>query len=354
MPASSPIPILFESEAAANSLVAGIPAAARAARHASSLKDRAEESASIHIGVRGGWVPSALCEREVERLTAGLQWKAVDAAASDNAEWIPGVDLQCETEGNCLEPSKHPGSSGADDIANLKIQARRIISSTGKPGDGVISRHINRPISQTISRSLLHWPGIRPWHATMAAAIIGLGMFAALVFGGSAGLIVGAILFQTASIVDGADGEIARATFRTSARGAMMDSVTDAATNLGFVGGVSFNLYMAGQQHAGIAGAIGFALLTFGSALLAIQSRRDGGPFTFDALKTRFREKPSPLKQWLTYITMRDFYAFAAFLAILAGGATYLLFAFATIASGWFVVLCWTLAQTNTASAPPD
>ena len=165
-------------------------------------------------------------------------------------------------------------------------------------------------------------------------------MAIALFTGGAIGLIAGALLFQFASIVDGVDGETARATFRSSARGAMLDSMTDAATNLAFIAGVAFNLWTRGDETAGIAGLAGAALLAAGSALLALQSRRDGGDFTFDALKTRVRSRPSRLRQWLVWITMRDFYALAACIAILLGWSGILLFVFALVAAGWFTAVC--------------
>jgi CDP-L-myo-inositol myo-inositolphosphotransferase len=342
MTAPPTLSILFASEEAANYPVAGIPAAARAVACA---VEAAESSESVSIVVPGGWLPSSLCTKEAQRLAPSTQWSAVDTNIHAN-RWISGADLQHNATGKTAVTTNDQAAVQPADITDLQRQAGRIIASTGKSGDGIVSRHINRPISQAMSRLLLHWPGIRPWHATLAAALIGAAMFAALLFGSEAGLLAGAVLFQLASIVDGVDGEIARATFRSSERGAMMDSVTDAATNLGFIGGVSYNLYAGGAPQAGLAGATGFIILALGSAILALQSRRAGGDFTFDGLKHEFRERPSRLKQWLIYITMRDFYAFAAFVAILAGGATYLLYVFAAVAAGWFAVLCWTMIRS--------
>lgn len=316
MTAFAPTIILFASEDAANHLVAGIPAAARAIMD----DGRTGNPSAVTIAVPGGWTPSALCIEEAKRLAPDVHWNAAMAEES---------------------------ATGIIDIPALRLQAKNIIAATGKAGDGIVSRHINRPISQAITRVLLKFVGARPWHATCAAGLIGGLMFAALMAGGGTGLIIGAILFQLASIIDGVDGEMARATFRASDRGAMMDSITDAATNLGFIGGVSYNLYCSGAVEASLAGATGFAILALGSGILALQSRQDGGAFTFDALKTRFREKPSRLKQWLTYITMRDFYALAACIGIVLGGAQPLLYVFAGVAIAWFAVLCWTLIMAR-------
>ena len=322
-----PIAILFASEAAANYPMAGIPAAAR------MLRD-APEHADVMVAVPGGWQPTERCLREAARLAPGVRWRAVDLSQVGEADWFALPD--CDADG----ASWSADPPAAMDLPQLRSEARKIIAATGKPGDGIVSRHLNRPISQAMTRVFLRWSGARPWHATLLAGLTGVAMAASLFFGGEPGLIAGAVLFQLASIIDGVDGETARATFRTSARGAMFDSVTDAVTNLSFVAGVSYNLYASGHEAAGTAGAIGFALLATGSVLLAIQSRRDGGDFTFDALKTRMRQRPSRLRQWLIWMTMRDFYALAACIAILAGGAEILLFVFAIVAAGWFAVVC--------------
>lgn len=347
--AAAPLPlaILFADQHAANQLVAGIPAAARAVAVA------APHGAGhiLRIAVPGGWQPTQNCLAEARRLSPAADWRAVDAASVPASRWIGGAMVQ-QARAQFPSGSTSPASAIPADRAALRAEGRRIISATGKPGDGIVSRHINRPVSQAISRVALRFSGARPWHATLAAALIGMAMLAMLLGGGSTGLLIGAALFQLASIVDGVDGEMARATFRSSDRGAMLDSLTDAATNLSFIAGVSFNVFSGGDRVAGLAGAAGFAMLALGSALLAIQSRRDGGAFSFDGLKHRINRKPSRLKQLLIWITMRDFYAFAAFIAILAGGASLLLMLFAIVAAGWLATLSWVLVRRRDPVGP--
>ncbi|WP_369024946.1 CDP-alcohol phosphatidyltransferase family protein [Qipengyuania sp. RANM35] len=338
MSAPTPAAITFPSERAANCLVAGVPATARAVLQLAKV--HGGENRQVIVAVPGGWSPSPLTVREIHRLAPGFELLAVDSCGLGERPLIGGNKLQTAGE---VSPN-----AGDADVPTLQVLGRRIVASTGKPTDGIVSRHLNRPISQFITRLVLKFPAARPWHATFAAGLLGIAMFVALISGGSQGLLLGAALFQLSSIVDGVDGEMARATFRSSAAGAMMDSLTDTATNLCFVGGVSFNLFTAGEETAGLAGLAGGIILALGSAILAIQSRRDGGDLTFDALKTRFGQRPSAVRRWLTYITMRDFYAFAAFLAIVAGLATALLYVFLVVAIGWFVVLCWTLLTTST------
>jgi len=120
--------------------------------------------------------------------------------------------------------------------------AWEIVRATGKPGDGLVSRWLNRPISQRLTMIMLAIPGARPIHVTIANAALALIMFAVTLDGGERGLILGGILFQTASVLDGVDGEMARATFRTSKSGATLDSAVDIATNLLFVTALTIHL----------------------------------------------------------------------------------------------------------------
>jgi 1L-myo-inositol 1-phosphate cytidylyltransferase / CDP-L-myo-inositol myo-inositolphosphotransferase len=345
--ASLPLALVFADGHAANRLVAGVPAAARAV----AVAALSEGQSPVLVAVPGGWTPSPLCLAEARRLSPDAAWRAADADTIAAARWIGGASMQCAVAAPVF------ASSLSDiipaDRRALQAEARQIIRATGKPGDGIVSRTINRPISQAISRVALAIPGARPGHATLVAALLGVAMLAMLLWGGETGLLAGAVLFQLASIVDGVDGEMARATFRASDRGAMLDSLTDAATNLSFIAGVSYNVWAGGDGLAASAGVAGFAILAAGSALLARQSRRDGGAFSFDALKHRMRERPSRARQLLIWMTMRDFYAFAAFVAILAGGASLLLIAFAIVAAGWFATLCWMLVRHSLSPPTP-
>jgi CDP-L-myo-inositol myo-inositolphosphotransferase len=172
-------------------------------------------------------------------------------------------------------------------------------------------------------------------------------MAACLFLGHSMGLIWGAVLFQAASIFDGVDGEIARATFRTSAKGAMLDSVTDAATNLAFIAGLTINLGIQGRHIAAAAGAEGLAMLTLGLILIGRRAHLRGGPFTFDAVKDHFRAKPSRIMQVLTWITMRDFFAAAGAVSILLGLASETLIIFAIAATIWLAITLSVLLRTH-------
>lgn len=355
--------IVFASAAHASRNVAGLPSVARAARQA-ALAGIDE----CWIVAGPDWQPEAWVEAEVVRLAAGL-----------HVHRLPAGDLpvRCATQsillvaGERLVAANHIHDPLARDpfvvsglglaaagmpeffeqiaagrgAAELDEAERQIIAATAKPGDGIISRHVNRPISQAISRTVLRWPAVRPMHATVVTALLAAAMVACLLTGGQIGLIAGALLFQTASIIDGVDGEIARATFRSSDSGALADSLVDAATNIGFIGGVVINLWIQGHSSAAIVGAAGLALMALGLLLLGQRARSPGRQFTFNAVKEDLGAGQSSFLQWLIWLTMRDFYAFAAVLFVLCGLAVPGLIAFGMVATGWFVVILGVLGR---------
>lgn len=220
------------------------------------------------------------------------------------------------------------------------MSAWAIVRATGKPGDGIVSRWLNRPVSQLITWVVLFVPGARPAHATAATALIALAMVAALLFGGGTGLILGGLLFQAASVIDGVDGEMARATFRTSDAGAALDSAVDLATNFLFVIGLTVALALRDGPFIAWVGGWSLGLFALGAALIARASRRRGVPLGFDLVKERIaRRSASPLAaavaRAVTYVTSRDFFALLFMVLILAGMERAIVYIFAAAATIW-------------------
>ena len=107
--------------------------------------------------------------------------------------------------------------------------ANTILERTGKPSDGWVARHWNRPISRRISGWLLSI-GFTPWHASMMTLIVGVLAALLAVRPGYAALVGTGLLFQLASVLDGVDGEMARATLTESEAGARLDTLVDHIT----------------------------------------------------------------------------------------------------------------------------
>ena len=229
--------------------------------------------------------------------------------------------------------------------------AWEIVRATGKPGDGLISRWLNRPVSQRISWLLLAaFPRIRPIHVTLFNALLALAMVPILVFGGAAGLILGGALFHAASVLDGVDGEMARATSRSSPSGATLDSIVDVATNLLFVAGFTINLALRDGDYIGWLGAYALAVSIVGGVLLAWRGRAGGGPIGFDLLKRRehrFRG-PVDLIYWAVQtLTGRDCFAFLYMVLIIVGLERTALWIYAGVGTIWlpYVVVAVMLSR---------
>ena len=112
-----------------------------------------------------------------------------------------------------------------------------------------MSRFINRPISRAISRLLLHTP-ITPSVWTLSIFLLPLAGAAFLARGGYASVIVGLLFFQLYSILDGCDGEIARAKYLESPHGRQLDTWCDVIGSLLLVVGLGYGLSRAAEQKS--------------------------------------------------------------------------------------------------------
>lgn len=351
--------ILFASEKNAIQLVAGIPAAARALRNTITAASPIISNAEYIIALPGGVISSKFCHLETSRLVPEPKIEVVDSnilEPSESAFLIDGSELPdpallaAVLQGKLKRHDAFPhslgdwrikvaGQNATDRKHRLNRLGWNIIRATVKSGDGIVSRYVNRPISTRMTRLLLRFGWVRPIHATLAAAFVGLSMAWCLFFGGSAGLLVGGVLFQIASIIDGVDGEMARATLRSSDRGATLDSVIDSVTNLFFFAGLSFNLSQQGVDYAGIAGTIGFSAFALGLILLGAYAYKVEGSINFEAVKRYFRGRGSASTQVLIWLTTRDFFVASSCVFVVAGMAALLLYLFAAIAVTWFLVV---------------
>jgi len=111
-----------------------------------------------------------------------------------------------------------------------------------KPQDGFVSRFLNRPISRRVTSFLLKFP-IHPNGWTISIFVLPLIAAAFLARGNYAGVVIGAAIFQLFSILDGCDGEIARAKNLESKFGERLDSLCDFLASLIYVLALGFGLH---------------------------------------------------------------------------------------------------------------
>ncbi|ASA78021.1 bifunctional L-myo-inositol-1-phosphate cytidylyltransferase/CDP-L-myo-inositol myo-inositolphosphotransferase [Thermococcus sp. 5-4] len=109
-----------------------------------------------------------------------------------------------------------------DTPSDLKRARRMLVKTAVKgTGDGFISRHLNRKVSTEISYLLVE--KATPNQMTVVTFVLGMiSAFLTLL-----SLPLAGILYQISSILDGVDGELARAQMMTSRFGGYIDSLLD-------------------------------------------------------------------------------------------------------------------------------
>lgn len=339
--------LYFASNRVANQPVAGVPAAARALRDLQA-EGRIKGQCRLVIAVPQGTQLSDWTLNETKRLAPSIELVFADRnilAERDLANGISGVDAIASTRPNAVQTSRLEHRNEATELRQLRVKNKVLLKATGKGQDGLVSRYLNRPISRSITGFLLSIRQVRPIHATALTAFTGIAMVTCLLVGGANGLILGGLLFHGASVIDGVDGEMARATWRSSDFGARLDTITDGVTNIAFFVCATLNLFWQGDANGALFGATGLCLLAVGLTMLGRRSLREGGPFTFDVVKSQFRAESSRIKTALAAITTRDFYAFAFAVAFLFGLARFALLIFAIGVAVWLVTISFVLAR---------
>jgi CDP-L-myo-inositol myo-inositolphosphotransferase len=130
-----------------------------------------------------------------------------------------------------------------------------------KPQDGFVSRFLNRPISSRITRLLVKFP-IHP--SAFTTSIFALPLVAGVFFlrGDYLNILMGAAIFQVFSILDGCDGEIARAKNLKSKFGERLDNLCD------FLGSLIYVLALGIGLHHSKEGVICALLISANELLL--------------------------------------------------------------------------------------
>jgi CDP-L-myo-inositol myo-inositolphosphotransferase len=199
-------------------------------------------------------------------IPADLPLRAVDATA------LPGLLAAPERHLARLGAGRACGAGSGFavrvvDRTSAKDAERSLLASLTKPTDGVVSRLLNRRISLAVTRLLVR-TGIKPNWMTVGLMALGpLACAAAVIADPWWLLVLAGLLYQTQSILDGCDGEIARLTYRFSKTGQWLDSIGDALANYLFCLGIAI-----GQAHAH-----GWTwLYVAGAFLLAVQCHASG------------------------------------------------------------------------------
>ena len=135
--------------------------------------------------------------------------------------------------------------------------------------DGLVSRHLNRRASRPIAKLLSHTP-VTPNQVSVLSLLVAVGAFAAFV----AGLpILGGVLVQVCSVVDGVDGDLARLTGGSSRFGGFLDAVIDRYADALILLGLT--IWAAGSDNSALAWTAGFAALAGSFTVTYTRARID-------------------------------------------------------------------------------
>ena len=111
-----------------------------------------------------------------------------------------------------------------------------------KDTDGFFARHFDRKISGAISRQLLKTP-VTPNQITIGVTLLGLWGGWLMAQEGVAVKIAGSLVFLLTSILDGCDGEVARAKQMMSKLGGWLDLLGDNVVHVAVFYGLGLGLW---------------------------------------------------------------------------------------------------------------
>ena len=227
--------------------------------------------------------------------------------------------------------------------SDIIASEKQLLRHSGKSQDGMVAKFLNRPISRVITRFLLKLP-ITPNACTILTFALAPVAFVFLVRGDYIGFLAGTALFQLINILDGCDGEIARAKYLDSERGRRLDALCDFVANLIFVLCLGIGLFRQPPVSADIRfvylleSLITFFIMAggFGRYLTPLLAR-DIGPVVSRRqedfnLAERFFGRA--LTAFIHQITQRDVIYFVFLLLAIAGRVSWILhtfFAFSVI-----------------------
>ena len=254
-----------------------------------------------------GWVSATL----LLRLEGGEPFPALAAS-------VPAATVA--TGGRYAVLSGAPGGPRA--------ARRALLQSVRKDTDGFVARTFNRPLSQQLTRAFIAL-GLTPNQISVIGLLVGLAGAAVTLRGNYWALLVGAALYQLASVLDGSDGEVAKLTGRASAFGSWVDTVCDEVASVAYFVALPVGLYRGTGNAIYLAlGAFSLVALGLLYVILIAYLRRTSSQGSMLQVLADVREasgRPglrgavSRLMLRLSFIVRRDFFSFMVLLVCLVG-----------------------------------
>lgn len=218
-----------------------------------------------------------------------------------------------------------------DTAAAFRHAERWLLSSVVKNSDdGYVSSYLNRPLSLRLSKLLVK-TRISPNLITLASFLLSLGGAGLLALQGYAAGLLGGVLVQVGSIVDGCDGEVARLKRIENPRGGWLDTILDRYADIAVVLGITIS-YSA--THPGPLALIGGLFSVSGYLMASYVTKefalRHGRAYPADFLN---RAKRRDLRLFGIFVGAVCGFAFEAMVAL---GALSHLCVVGILARGWW------------------
>jgi 1L-myo-inositol 1-phosphate cytidylyltransferase / CDP-L-myo-inositol myo-inositolphosphotransferase len=150
---------------------------------------------------------------------------------------------------------------------DVSAARREVLAGSVRVGDGLVARHLNRPISRRITERLLSRP-VKPWQISIASFALTLAAGLSFAVGHA---LTGGLLAQSASVLDGVDGELARVRYQDSAFGGLYDALLDRVGEAAVIGGMTVYAWLMGAGASAV--AIGFAALAGNSLSMLVKEK---------------------------------------------------------------------------------
>ncbi|MFQ6112751.1 MAG: NTP transferase domain-containing protein [bacterium] len=216
-----------------------------------------------------------------------------------------------------------------DTKPDVKHAERILLESTRSNSDGIVAKAINRKISNKITKWLIKTP-ITPNQISLFNLCLTAFIGWLVSFGTPLHTILGGILFQFASILDGCDGEVAQIKLKDSRLGAFVDTLTDHLSYFFFIIGVTVGAYRNIHDPSVfyITGAsLVYLVIALRIGLLYLNKEGSGSLRDLDqdiADLNHSSQNASYLKffGFVHHLGRRDLFSFGGFLIMLWGNIT--------------------------------
>ncbi len=156
-----------------------------------------------------------------------------------------------------------PGARRAD----LAVARRKALGGAVGVSDGVIARHLNRPLSRRITERLLS-RDVKPWQISLAS-------FAFTILAGLSFAVghatTGGVVAQFAAVLDGVDGELATIRYQDSHFRGVYDALLDRIGDAALIGGMTLYAWLAGGGNSVV--ALGFAAVAGSSLSMLVKEK---------------------------------------------------------------------------------